>query len=137
MEKTNCMLCKEEMDCPEKMLAAKVHICNSCIENISEKDLDNPDFLNILKKLDGTIKGMDKKLEKCDKVANEITNMEFNLFLKENDIKSLSRKNAARKAFTEGSFSTLSFIMFGGMEEEFLDSMLKSMKEVKVQKEKG
>ena len=67
----------------------------------------------------------------------KILHLPITLYLKENDIKSLSRKNAARKAFTEGSFSTLSFIMFGGMEEEFLDSMLKAMKEVKVQKEKG
>ncbi len=130
MKKTTCTYCKKEMDCPKKMLAAKVHICDDCMKSFGEKD--NPNLIKFLKGIEKEIGNVGKKFDKCDKIAKEITKMEFNIFLENNNLKETKE---LRKAFAEGSFSTLTFITIGGMDEEFLDSLLEATKEVRLHKQ--
>ncbi|HDD72675.1 MAG TPA: hypothetical protein ENG00_01125, partial [Candidatus Aenigmarchaeota archaeon] len=108
MEKVRCAYCGEEMDCPENMKHADVHICQFCTQvmepGMSEKEI-------------AEMSRLERKLYPYYSDVNEMTETVFaltwNRFTAPRDeLKEMSKREIEEESFWCGIFAAFEFILY-------------------------
>ena len=111
LHKVNCSFCGSEMECPENMLDADMHMCFACAKNPPESAKKLKGKIHIDMPLDSQFEEM------AAMMADTAVKEDFPRFWTQvkHEMKGMTKKEVAERMFGEGIFCATHNILASGM----------------------
>jgi hypothetical protein len=110
MRKVKCSYCGEDMDCPESMLAADVHVCSFCTD-VMDEGMSREEIIEASRE--------ERKLSPYYKDVDELTDFVLSTTFKHNRmpkeiIKEMSKREIERESYISGILTAFDFLLHCG-----------------------